>query len=87
MGAQVFVENNIFINARRNIITNLDSREDGYANQRNNDWGDDHNLRGPFITQTGTFTNPPYEYRLDHGLGPNGNIATIVRNGAGARPF
>lgn len=87
MGAQVFVENNIFINARRTIITNLDSREDGFANQRNNDWGDAHNLRGPFITRTGTFTAPPYTYRLDTGLGANGNIATIVRNGAGARPF
>jgi len=86
MGAQVLVENNIFINARRTIITNLDSREDGFANQRNNDWGDAHNLRGPFITRTGTFDNTsvPYTYRLDTGLGANGNIATLVRNGAGA---
>lgn len=87
MGAQVFVENNIFVNSRRTIITNLDSREEGFANQRNNDWGADHNLRGPFITRTGTFTAPPYTYRLDTGLGANGNIATIVRNGAGARNF
>jgi len=84
MGAQVFVENNIFINARRTIITNLDSREDGFANQRNNDWGAADSLRGPFITRTGTFTSPPYTYRLDTGLGVNGNIATLVRNGAGA---
>lgn len=87
MGAQVLVEGCVFVNARRTIITNLDSREDGFANQRNNDYGNEHNLRGPFITQTGTFTTPPYAYQLDTGLGPNGNIATIVRNGAGARPF
>ncbi|XP_037035155.1 pectate lyase A-like [Bradysia coprophila] len=87
MGAQVLVENNIFINVRRTIITNLDSREDGFANERNNDWGVAHTLRGPFITRTGTFTSAPYSYQLDNGLGANGNIATIVRNGAGKRNF
>lgn len=87
MGAQVLAESNIFVNARRTIITNLDSREDGFAIERNNDWGGEHTLRGPFITRTGTFTNPPYSYQLDNGLGENGNIATIVRNGAGKRNF
>lgn len=79
MGAQVFVENNVFRNARRTIITNLDSREDGFANQRNNEWGTD-TQRGPYITRTGTFTNPPYTYRLD----TLGNVPNLVRQNAGA---
>lgn len=64
MGAQVFVENNVFINARRTIITNLDSREDGFANERNNNWGAADSLRGPFITRTGSFTSAGYSYSL-----------------------
>lgn len=79
MGAQVLVENNFFRNARRTIITNLDSREEGFANERNNEWGAD-TLRGPFITRVGTFTNPPYTYRLD----TLENVPSLVRQGAGA---
>jgi pectate lyase len=79
MGAQVFVENNVFINARRTIITNLDSREDGFANERNNNFGAE-SQRGPFITRTGSFTNPPYSYSLQSVH----NVTTLVRGRAGA---
>jgi len=79
MGAQVFVENNVFINARRTIITNLDSREDGFANHRNNLFGSESQA-GPFITRTGTFTNPPYTYSLQSVH----NTAALVRGRAGA---
>jgi pectate lyase len=79
MGAQVFVENNVFVNARRTIITNLDSREDGFANERNNEFGNE-SMRGPFITRTGSFTNPPYTYSLQSVH----NTATLVRGRAGA---
>lgn len=79
MGAQCLVENSVFINARRTIITNLDSREDGFANERNNVFGDE-SMRGPFITQVGTFTSPPYPYTLD----TVANVPTRVRQGAGA---
>ncbi len=78
MGAQCLVENTVFINARRTIITNLDSREDGFANERNNVFGDE-SQRGPFITQVGNFTTPPYPYTLD----PVANVAARVRQGAG----
>lgn len=79
MGAQCLVENNVFINARRTIITNLDSREDGFANQRNNLFGSE-SMAGPFITRTGSFTNPPYSYSLQSVH----NTATLVRGRAGA---
>lgn len=83
MGAQCLVENNVFINARRTIITNLDSREEGFANERNNQFGDE-SMRGPFITQVGNFTSPPYPYVLD----TLANVPTRVRQGAGATiPF
>ncbi|KAJ6643898.1 putative pectate lyase A [Pseudolycoriella hygida] len=79
MGAQVFVENNVFVNARRTIITNLDSREDGFANHRNNLFGSE-SMAGPFITRTGTFTNPPYSYSLQSVH----NTESLVRGRAGA---
>lgn len=79
MGAQALVENSVFIEARRTIITNLDSREDGYANARNNDYGNE-SQRGPFITQVGNFTSPPYPYTLD----TLANVPARVRQGAGA---
>jgi len=60
MGAQVLVEGNVFQNCTLAITTSLYSREDGYAVERNNDFrGSDNN-----ITQIGTFTNPPYSYRV-----------------------
>ena len=36
MGAQVLVENNSFTGVERAVVTNLDSDEEGYANERNN---------------------------------------------------
>lgn len=56
MGAEVLVESNFFRNTKRPISTNLDSREEGYAVERNNDFGGSENN----ITQIGTFTDPPY---------------------------
>lgn len=79
MGAQTLVENNVFINARRTIITNLDSREDGFSNQRNNLFGSE-SMAGPFITRTGSFTTAPYSYSLQSVH----NTATLVRGRAGA---
>jgi len=73
------LKNNVFIAARRTIITNLDSSEDGFANQRNNQFGSD-SLAGPFITRTGSFTNPPYSYSLQSVH----NTTTLVRGRAGA---
>jgi len=61
MGAEVLVESNVFRNVKRPISTNLDSREEGYAVYRNNDFGGSE----IYVTQYGTFTNPPYRYRLD----------------------
>jgi len=61
MGAQVLVEGNVFRNTTLAITTSLYSREDGYAVERNNDFGGTINN----ITQIGTFTNPPYSYRVD----------------------
>jgi len=79
MGANVLVENNVFINARRTVHTNLDSRIEGFANLRNNVIGP-HIEAGPFITQTGSFTNPPYSYSLQSVH----NTTTLVRGRAGA---
>jgi len=80
MGAQALVENNVFIGAVRTLITNLDSREDGFANERNNDFGAASAQRGPFITQVGTFTTAPYPYSIT----PTANVAALVRQFAGA---
>jgi len=76
MGAQVLVERNVFRNVKRPIITNLDSAQDGYAVERNNDFGG----AVPEITQPGSFTNPPYSYSAD----PTANVQSVVRAGAGA---
>jgi len=60
MGAQVLVENNVFKNIKAAIVTNLDSSEQGYANERNNLF-----TNSPInITRTGTYTSPPYTYPL-----------------------
>lgn len=80
MGAQCLVENNVFINAVRTLITNLDSREDGFANERNNEWGAAAAQRGPFITQVGNFTTAPYSYNLT----PTASVTNLVRENAGA---
>ncbi|KAJ4124254.1 hypothetical protein NW768_009613 [Fusarium equiseti] len=57
MGAKVLVESTAFVNVRRPIITNLDSREDGFAVERNNLFENSEAA----ITQEKDFT-PPYEY-------------------------
>jgi pectate lyase len=77
MGAFVFVENNVFINSRRTIITNLDSREEGFANHRNNLFGS-HSDAGPHITRSNGFT-PNYTYSLQSVH----ETANIVRQRAG----
>jgi len=61
MGAQALVEGNVFRNTTLSITTSLYSREDGYAVERNNDFGGSPNN----ITQIGTFTSPPYPYRMN----------------------
>jgi len=76
MGAQVLVEYNVFINVVKPLVTNLDSAQDGYAVERNNNWGNS----APVITQPGSFTSPPYSYQTDS----LDNTASVVRNGAGA---
>ncbi|KAF4434643.1 putative pectate lyase 1 [Fusarium austroafricanum] len=59
MGAQVLVEATAFINVRRPIITNLDSKEDGFASEKSNLFENSE----PQITQEKNFT-PPYEYTV-----------------------
>lgn len=76
MGAQVLVESNLFRNTKRPISTNLDSREEGYAVERNNDFGGSENN----ITRIGTFTEPPYTYRLDR----ISKLRYLVERNAGA---
>lgn len=76
MGAEVLVESNIFRNTKRPISTNLDSREEGFAVERNNDFGGSE----IYITQIGNFTNPPYTYRLDR----ISKIRYIVERNAGS---
>jgi len=76
MGAQVLVESNVFHNSRRALTTSLDSIEDGYAVERNNDFGEAE----VHITQNGTFANPPYSYRRDQ----LSKVPYIVRRSAGA---
>ncbi|KAJ6648196.1 Pectate lyase A [Pseudolycoriella hygida] len=61
MGAQVLVESNVFRNSKAPISTNLYSREEGFALERNNDFGGSE----IDITQFGSFTSPPYTYRTD----------------------
>jgi len=77
MGAEVLVENNVFRNSRQAVTTSQDSREDGYAVLRNN------NFAGAalHITQNGTFVNPPYRYALDS----LAKTPYLVQNLAGAR--
>lgn len=57
MGANVLVEHNAFINTNLAIVTDLDSKEDGYANERNNIYTNS-NTR---ITRQGSWT-APYSY-------------------------
>jgi hypothetical protein len=56
MGAQVLVENTSFTGVERAIVTNLDSDEEGFANERNNLFTSSTTQ----ITKKGTWT-PSYK--------------------------
>jgi len=75
-GAQVLVQNNVFVNVRRSINTNLDSVVQGFAVESGNDFGG----RAPEITQRGSFTNPPYSYSLDS----LASVRSAVKSNSGA---
>jgi pectate lyase len=75
MGAQMLVQNNVFSNVKTPIMTCCLSSQDGFVNQSGNDFGGGVNN----ITQTGTFTNPPYSYTLD----PTSSVVSLVTAGAG----
>jgi pectate lyase len=74
-GAQMLVENNVFVNVGTPIETCCESNVDGFVNQSGNDFGTGTNN----ITQTGTFTNPPYSFTLI----PTSQVASTVTAGAG----
>jgi pectate lyase len=60
MGAQVFVEQNSFTDVARAIVTNLDSKEDGFASESGNLF-----VNSPTqITKVGSF-KPSYAYTTD----------------------
>jgi pectate lyase len=75
MGAQMLVQNNVFSNVDHPIMTCCLSSEDGFVNQSGNDFGGGTND----ITQTGTFTNPPYSFTLE----PTDTVVSTVTAGAG----
>jgi pectate lyase len=75
MGAQMLVQNNVFSGVATPIETTKDSSVDGFVNQSGNDFGGGTNL----ITQTGTFTTPPYSYSLT----ATSSVASTVSAGAG----
>jgi len=75
MGAQMLVQNNVFVNVGTPIMTCCLSNEDGFVNQSGNNFGTGTNN----ITQTGTFTTPPYSYTLI----PTSSVVSTVTAGAG----
>ena len=58
-GAQVLVENNVFVNTREPVFSDF-SAAPGFAVVRNNDLGG-----AQVYTETGNFTQPSYSYTLD----------------------
>ncbi|KAF4956050.1 hypothetical protein FGADI_4075 [Fusarium gaditjirri] len=60
MGAQVLVETTAFVNVKRPIVTNLDSKEDGFAVEKDNLFENSEAQ----ITQEKDFV-PPYDYTTD----------------------
>ncbi|ORX43649.1 pectin lyase-like protein [Piromyces finnis] len=62
MKSQVLIENNIFSNVAIPIATNRESIEEGFVNERNNDFGNSQNNNS--ITKIGSFTSLPYKYEL-----------------------
>lgn len=61
MGAQMLVQNNVFRQTQVAVTTTGSSTQDGFANLSGNDLGG----ATVTITQTGTFTKPPYAFTLD----------------------
>jgi pectate lyase len=74
-GAQMLVQNNVFVNVGTPIETCCESNVDGFVNQSGNNFGSGTNN----ITQTGTFTSPPYSYALISAA----QVASTVTAGAG----
>ncbi|KAF2839475.1 polysaccharide lyase family 1 protein [Patellaria atrata CBS 101060] len=74
MGAQVLVEDTSFTNVQLAIVTNLDSDEEGFANNRNNLFTNSPTR----ITKTGSYS-PPYSYSLDSAS----DVCSIVSSKAG----
>ncbi|KAF1928115.1 polysaccharide lyase family 1 protein [Didymella exigua CBS 183.55] len=74
MGAQVLVENTSFTGVTRAIVTNLDSKVEGFANERNNLFTSSTTQ----ITQVGTWT-PSYAYTADAAA----DACSIVAQSAG----
>jgi pectate lyase len=74
-GAQMLVQNNVFVNVGTPIETCCESKVDGFVNQSGNNFGTGTNN----ITQTGTFTSPPYSYTLI----ATAQVASTVTTGAG----
>ncbi|SPO06123.1 probable pectate lyase 1 [Cephalotrichum gorgonifer] len=60
MGAQVLVEGSSFTNTHLAVVTDLDSKEDGFATERNNLFVNSDTR----ITQAGSL-KPPYAYTAD----------------------
>ncbi|MGW0831489.1 pectate lyase family protein [Streptomyces prunicolor] len=75
MGAQMFVQNNVFRDTEVAVTTNRDSDVDGYANLSGNDLGG----AATEISQVGTFTSPPYGYTAE----PASTVVASVTAGAG----
>lgn len=76
MGAQMLVENNVFRDTKIAVTTNRSSDVDGYAVLRGNDLGG----AATEVSQTGSFTNPPYSYAAE----PASSVVASVTSGAGA---
>ncbi|WP_030931143.1 pectate lyase family protein [Streptomyces sp. NRRL S-646] len=76
MGAQMFVQNNVFRDTQVAVTTNRDSDEDGYANLSGNDLGG----AATEISRVGAFTSPPYSYSAE----PASSVVASVTGGAGA---
>lgn len=74
MGAQVFVEQNSFTNVEKAIVTNLDSKEEGFASESGNIFTNSPTQ----ITKTGSF-KPSYAYTTD----PAASVCAIVEKSAG----
>ncbi|MFE2583403.1 polysaccharide lyase family 1 protein [Streptomyces sp. NPDC059378] len=75
MGAQMFVQNNVFRSTAVAVTTSRDSDVDGYANLSGNDLGG----AATEISQVGTFTSPPYSYTAE----PASTVVASVTSGAG----